>query len=102
MERFYEKVRADPKLGPIFEHAIQGNWGSHLATMRNFWSSVMLTTSRYKGTPVPVHLRIKDIEPQLFDRWLHLFRETCDELFDGARCPNGFAPKPCALLIASS
>jgi hemoglobin len=50
--------------------------------MRNFWSSVMLTTGRYKGTPVPAHLRVKGIEPQMFDRWLRLFGETCDELFE--------------------
>ncbi|SDR63562.1 hemoglobin [Rhizobiales bacterium GAS113] len=83
VDGFYKKIRADPELGPIFERVICNNWDPHLATMRNFWSSVMLTSGRYKGTPVPVHLRIKDIEPRLFDRWLRLFGETCEELFDG-------------------
>jgi hemoglobin len=83
VDRFYVKVRVDPQLGPIFERVVRGNWDSHLEKMRDFWSSVMLTTGRYKGAPVPAHLRIKDIEPRLFDRWLQLFEETCDELFDG-------------------
>ena len=48
---FYTKVRADPELGPIFERAIAGDWGPHLATMHDFWSSVMLTSGRYKGNP---------------------------------------------------
>jgi hemoglobin len=82
VDGFYTKIRADPELGPIFERVIRDNWDPHLATMRNFWSSVMLTSGRYKGTPVPVHLRIKDIEPRLFDCWLRLFGETCDELFE--------------------
>ena len=56
--------------------------GLHLATMRDFWSSVMLTSGRYKGNPVAVHLRIEGMEPRLFDRWLELFSDTCGELFD--------------------
>ena len=79
---FYAKIRVDPVLGPVFERVVQGEWDLHLATMRNFWSSVMLTSGRYKGTPVPAHLRIKDIEPPMFDRWLRLFGETCDEVFE--------------------
>ena len=79
VDRFYTKVRADPELGPIFERAIAGDWGPHLATMHDFWSSVMLTSGRYKGNPVAVHLRVEGIEPRLFDRWLALFDETCRE-----------------------
>ena len=33
VNRFYIKVRTDPELGPIFERAIPGDWGPHLATM---------------------------------------------------------------------
>jgi hemoglobin len=79
---FYAKVRADPELGPIFERAIVGDWGPHLATMRDFWSSVMLTSGRYKGNPVAVHLQLEGMEPQLFGRWLALFDDTCRELLD--------------------
>ncbi len=84
VDRFYDKVRADLELGPIFEAAIQGDWAPHLSTMRDFWSSVMLTTGRYKGNPVAVHLRIDGMAPPLFDRWLELFGETCCELFVGS------------------
>jgi hemoglobin len=82
VDRFYAKVRAHSELGPIFERAIPGNWGPHLATMHDFWSSVMLTSGRYKGNPVAVNLLVEGIEPQLFGRWLALFDETCRELFD--------------------
>ena len=75
VDSFYKKVRADPELGPIFDRAIAGDWGPHLATMHDFWSSVILTSGRYKGNPVAVHLRVEGIEPQLFDRWLALFGE---------------------------
>jgi hemoglobin len=82
VDSFYKKVRTDPELGPIFERAIPGDWGPHLATMHDFWSSIMLTGGRYKGNPVAIHLRVEGIEPPLFARWLTLFDETCRELFD--------------------
>ena len=84
VDQFYSKIRADPELGPIFEDTIEGDWSPHLTTMRDFWSSVMLSTGRYKGNPVAVHLRIGGMEPSLFDRWLDLFGETCSELFEEA------------------
>lgn len=81
VDAFYEKVRADPQLAPIFHRAIPGDWEPHLATMRDFWSSVMFTSGRYKGNPVAVHKRLDGMEPELFGRWLALFGETCEELF---------------------
>lgn len=81
VDRFYDKVRADATLGPIFEEAIAGDWGPHLAKMYDFWSSIMLTTGRYKGRPLPAHVRLP-IEPQHFGRWLELFTETTEELFE--------------------
>lgn len=83
VDRFYAKVRVDPELAPIFERAIpDGDWGPHLATMRDFWSSLMLASGRYKGNPLAVHLRLEGMAPHLFDRWLELFGETCGELFE--------------------
>jgi hemoglobin len=81
VDQFYRKVRLDPDLGPIFERVIGDDWDEHLAKMRDFWSSVMLTSGKYKGNPVVAHLRLKDVRPALFDRWLALFGETSDELY---------------------
>src|SRR3954454_16232603 len=83
VEAFYAKVREDPQLGPIFARALgEDGWDSHLVTLRDFWSSVMLTSGRYKGAPLAVHMRLSGLTPSLFDRWLTLFGETCDELFE--------------------
>lgn len=84
VDAFYAKVRLDPELAPIFERAIPGDWQPHLTKMYAFWSSVMLTTGRYKGNPVVKHLIIPGIRPPLFERWLALFDQTCGELFDEA------------------
>ncbi len=82
VDAFYAKVRRDPELAPIFLRAISGDWQPHLNKMYAFWSSVLLTTGRYKGNPVVKHLVIPGIRPHLFERWLALFNETSGELFD--------------------
>jgi hemoglobin len=79
---FYARVRKDPELGPIFLDAIGEDWTAHLKTMCDFWSSVMNTTGRYKGKPIPAHLKLSGIEPRHFEHWLRLFSDTAHTLFD--------------------
>ena len=81
---FYARIRKDPELGPIFERVIGADWTPHLKTMCDFWSSVMNTTGRYKGRPVPAHVKLTGIEPRHFTRWLALFGETASTLFEPA------------------
>jgi len=81
VDAFYTKVRADTELSPIFARAIS-DWQPHLEKMSAFWSSIMLTTGRYKGNPMMKHLATPGITPEMFTRWLALFGETCSELFD--------------------
>ncbi|WP_336968456.1 group III truncated hemoglobin [Sphingobium aromaticiconvertens] len=77
---FYARVRADADLGPIFNDAIE-DWPEHLDKLVAFWSSVMLTTGRYKGQPVPAHAKHRDrITPALFARWLVIWKQATDEL----------------------
>jgi hemoglobin len=84
VDRFYAKVREDEVLGPVFNAAVQ-DWPEHLEKLTAFWSSVMLTTGRFKGNPMIAHLKHKSvIEPAMFDRGLQLWRETASEVLDGA------------------
>lgn len=79
VDRFYGKARQDPVIGPVFNNAVH-DWDEHLHKLYDFWSSVMLTTGRYKGNPMAAHMK-HPIEPGFFDRWLTLWRETAGELF---------------------
>ena len=82
VDAFYARVRRDPVLAPIFAASIdEAAWPAHLRRMYAFWSSVMLTSGRYKGNPVEVHQRVPGIAPALFVRWLDLFEATAMELF---------------------
>lgn len=76
VNHFYAQVRADPLLGPLFNQAI-ADWPEHLQRLAAFWSSVMLMTGRYKGQPVPAHLRHQaEITPDMFQRWLALWEDS--------------------------
>lgn len=80
VDAFYERVRDDPELGPVFNDAVH-DWPEHLETLTNFWSSVILGERRYHGRPVPAHIRHRDrITPELFLRWLALWGVTAREL----------------------
>ena len=81
VNRFYEKVKSDELLQPIFS---QIDWPSHLPTMYNFWSSMLLGDQTYQGNPLLKHLKLP-IDQKHFRRWLELFRETVTENFKGEK-----------------
>ena len=92
---FYDRVRADEELGPVFARAIpEGHWPEHLGHMNAFWSSVMLSTGRYHGKPVQMHAKHLDVlTPGMFTRWLELWTQITHELF---------APDQAAVFVAKA
>lgn len=81
---FYDRVRADPFIGPVFAARIH-DWEPHLVRIGDFWSAVMLRSGRYQGQPMRLHLPLP-IDSTHFDRWLELFGATAREL-----CPSSIA-----------
>lgn len=75
---FYDRVRADPLLGPVFAARIS-DWEPHLRQMFAFWGSVALMTGAYHGQPMRKHLPLP-IDGRHFDRWLALFETTARAL----------------------
>jgi hemoglobin len=91
VDTFYARIRTDPVLGPVFENKIAPDaWPKHLATMKRFWSSVMLTSGAYSGNPVGVHRGVPGLERPMFAHWLTLFGQSqTHRLQPGA---GGFPP----------
>lgn len=81
---FYDRVRDDDLIGPIFDSRIQ-DWEHHLQRMFAFWSSVALMSGRYHGQPMAVHMPLP-IDTPHFDRWLTLFAATARDI-----CPPAAA-----------
>jgi hemoglobin len=94
---FYGRAREDALIGPVFAAAVD-DWDAHIARLTDFWSSVTLSTGRYKGNPFGAH-RPLPLQPAMFDRWLELWRETAREVFT-APVAEAFIRK--AELIAGS
>ena len=76
---FYEKVKKDDELSPFFKDL---DFEIHMPKMIHFWSFALLNEPGYTTNVVEKHLHmpLKEIH---FERWLHLFNETIDELFSG-------------------
>ncbi|WEX08619.1 group III truncated hemoglobin [Chelativorans sp. AA-79] len=84
---FYDRIRSDELLGPIFNDAIAPqDWPRHLDKMCDFWSATLLRTGRYDGRPLPPHLALPGLGEMHFRRWLSLFRATVQGL-----CPPDVA-----------
>jgi len=79
VETFYARVRGDAVLGPIFNGAVD-DWPTHLAKLKDFWSSVLLMTGRFKGQPMAVHAALPGIGRAHFEHWLALFGQTVGDV----------------------
>jgi hemoglobin len=82
VDAFYEKVRRDELLSPIFNERIQNRWPQHLEKMYSFWQTVLLNEQTYSGSPFPPHAHLP-INHSHFEKWVELFISTIDELFTG-------------------
>jgi hemoglobin len=99
---FYDRVRDDRLLRPIFEDVAHVDWATHLPKMYNFWESVLLGTATFKGTPLVVHRALARQTPltaEAFERWVALFHTTVDDLFTGATAEQA---KSSAVRIAAA
>jgi hemoglobin len=86
IDSFYTKVRVDDQIAYLFNDVAKVDWEHHLPRMYDFWESMLFQTGTFSGNPMPVHMQLHQRSPlskQHFARWLHLFNETVDELFEG-------------------
>ncbi|CAN5725373.1 hypothetical protein BH11PSE12_BH11PSE12_17520 [soil metagenome] len=81
---FYDKVRADALLGPVFARMLEGQWDKHLPRMVDFWSSILLRTGSFQGNVYGKHMALEGIGEQHFVHWLTLFKQTVETLYGDA------------------
>lgn len=87
VDSFYETVRADELLGPIFARHV-ADWSRHLPKMYDFWSTVVLHTGRYAGRPIEAHEVLPGLTQAHFNRWVSLWERTVKSTI----APAGQAP----------
>ena len=96
VDRFYGKVGKDKTLGFIFNDIAKIDWETHLPKMYAFWQTVLFRDGGFRGDPLGKHASLVPLTRmgrEQFDRWLELFEETVDELFQGE---NATHIKACA------
>lgn len=98
VDRFYDKVKRDGLLAPVFNEIARVDWPQHLPAMYRFWESLLLGAGTYQGAPFPKHA-VLPIAQEHFERWLALFVATVDELFEGSKAMEA---KSRALCIADT
>ena len=81
VDEFYNKVRMDEFIGPIFNEAID-DWSHHLEKLYTFWNAALFGVAGFRGNPFAKHAPLP-IGPDHFSRWLKLFFETIDAHFEG-------------------
>jgi hemoglobin len=82
VDGFYGKVREDDLLRPVFLTALGDDWDAHLQRLGEFWATVMLGTRSFHGNVYGTHMRLNGIGPAHFERWLALFEQTANQLFE--------------------
>ena len=88
LNRFYTKVFKDDLISHFFTEVVPLNLKTHIPVIADFWESVLLDSKGYRKNVMEVHMNISQkskIEKPHLDRWVLLFTETVDELFEGPR-----------------
>ena len=86
---FYSKIREDELLGPIFNsHIPEDKWPEHLDKLTDFWETNLFGIAKFKGSPTQKHINVDknlkySIEQKHFGRWLQLWFETINALYEG-------------------
>jgi hemoglobin len=89
VKTFYAKIRENKLLGPIFNgHIPPQEWPNHLSKLTDFWETNLFGIAKFKGNPSKKHINVDanlnhTIDQVHFGKWLQLWFETIDELYEG-------------------
>jgi hemoglobin len=85
---FYGRALTDPIIGYIFTDVAKLDLEAHVPQIASFWETILLGAQSYRGGAfrphVELHMKVR-LRSGHFERWLVLWRETVDELFEGER-----------------
>jgi hemoglobin len=91
VDHFYDQVKNDAVLGPLFQDIFKINWEKHLPIMYDFWDNVLFYSGNYNGNPMQVHKHLHHmhtLSSDDFKRWIDLFTKSVDQLFEGEQADD--------------
>ncbi|HLS71220.1 MAG TPA: group III truncated hemoglobin [Chitinophagaceae bacterium] len=86
---FYDRIRADDLLGPIFNYHLKPeDWPPHLIKLADFWETNLFGIRKFKGSPTAKHIIVDEhldykMDVKHFGIWLQIWFSTIDSLFEG-------------------
>jgi len=102
VDRFYERLLADPQLAPIFVDVAEIDLAVHLPHIKDYWCKLLLGERGYQRHTMNIHRQLhgkRPLHPGDFQRWLGFFTATVDDYFAG---PNAERAKQVAANIAAN
>lgn len=85
---FYGRALTDPIIGWLFTDVAKLDLEEHVPRITRFWETMLLDAQTYGGGAFRPHLELNakaQLKAGHFERWVHLWRMTVDELFRGER-----------------
>ncbi len=82
VDGFYDKIKEDELLAPIFNFRLSTHWVPHLEKMYTFWNAALFGVKGYNGNPYMKHATM-ELDPEHFERWISIFNQTIDTHFQG-------------------
>ena len=89
VKAFYEKIKVDDLLGPIFNrHISKEQWPVHIEHLTDFWETNLFGKRKFKGSPTQKHINVDQnhahtIDQKHFGKWIQLWFETINERYEG-------------------
>lgn len=86
VDQFYAQAIKDELIGHFFTDVMQMKLEEHLPRIYDFWESILLHTSSYRGNVMLKHIeldRLATISDEQIDRWLFLWTKSVDSRYTG-------------------
>jgi hemoglobin len=88
VKQFYEKLLGDATISYVFTDVAKTELDHHLPVLVDFWDMVLFQSDTYHQNAMHLHMQLHQKSPftaQHFKTWLHYFKTTVDELFEGEK-----------------
>ena len=85
---FYTKAFRDELIGRFFIEVVPLDLTTHIPVIADFWEAIVFNTHGYRKNVMEVHQHIhqlSNIKKEHLERWVKLFTETLDEMFEGEK-----------------
>ena len=86
VKHFYQKAMHDDVIGHFFSEVAKIDLAIHVPKISDFWESILLGRSKYKGNPMEKHIELHSNSPineEHFVQWLALWNTSVSDLYEG-------------------